>query len=57
LELQNRVLRLFADSLVRNGFLCLGTKESIEFTDVKDEFTVINNEARIYKKKDLIEAQ
>ncbi len=53
LELQNRVLRLFADSLVRNGFLCLGTKESIEFTDVRDEFTVINEKAGIYKKKDI----
>ena len=33
-DLQNRALKLMADSLVPGGFLVLGTKESITFTDI-----------------------
>ncbi|WP_108650319.1 CheR family methyltransferase [Dongshaea marina] len=49
-ELQNRVLRLFTDSLVHGGFLCLGTAESIEFSQVADCYEVVDAEARIYRK-------
>lgn len=49
-ELQNRALRLFTDSLVRGGFLCLGTKEDLRFSDVSDAYEVVDQRARIYKK-------
>ena len=50
-ELQDRALNLFADSLVRGGFLCLGTKEDIQFSSVAEQFEVVDRKARIYKKK------
>ena len=50
-ELQNRALRLFTDSLVRGGFLCLGTKEDLQFSNVADEYEVVDPKARIYRKK------
>jgi chemotaxis protein methyltransferase CheR len=50
-ELQNRVLKLFSESLVKGGFLGLGSKESIMFTDVADAFVVVDASEKIYKKK------
>jgi chemotaxis protein methyltransferase CheR len=49
--LQGRALRLITDSLIRGGFLCLGNKEDIQFTAVKDEYDVVDAKARIYRKK------
>ena len=49
--LQNHVLDLFAQSLCRRGFLCLGTKESIEFSEVGDRFDTIYQKGKIYRKK------
>ncbi len=51
-DLQNRVLGLFTESLVHGGFLCLGTKEDLRFTDFRDRYEVVDDKARIYKKKD-----
>ena len=50
-DLQNRVLELFNNSLVQGGFLCLGTKESLRYSSVADEFAVVDDRERIYKKK------
>ncbi len=50
-ELQNRVLRLFTESLVKGGYLGLGSKENIMFTAVADDFSVVNASEKIYKKK------
>lgn len=50
-DLQNRALNLFTESLIHGGFLCLGTKESLRFTDVKDTFDVVDKKSRIYKKR------
>lgn len=50
-ELQNAVLRLFADSLCNRGYLCLGDSESLEFSVVSDQFEVVNEKAKIYRKK------
>ncbi len=47
--LQDRVNRLFADSLKTNGFLCLGSKEMIS-ESIKSEFEAISESERIYKK-------
>ena len=48
-DLQNHVLTLFRDSLVRGGFLCLGNKESIDFAAVGRDFTPVNAGARIFR--------
>jgi len=50
-DLQNRVLKLFRDSLLPGGFLCLGTKESLKFSDVADDFEVVGEKEKIYRKK------
>jgi chemotaxis protein methyltransferase CheR len=50
-ELQNRVLSLFRDSLIHKGFLCLGTKESLQFSDVCDDFKLIDAKNKVYQKK------
>ena len=50
-DLQNRALGLFADSLVRGGFLCLGTKETLNFTAVSELFDAVDGKAKIYRKK------
>jgi chemotaxis protein methyltransferase CheR len=49
-DLQNSVLRLFDESLVRGGFLCLGDKESLLLIDIKDHFKVVDEQRKIYQK-------
>jgi chemotaxis protein methyltransferase CheR len=49
-KLQNRALRLFTESLVHGGYLCLGTKEDLRFTEVNDQYEAVDRKARIYKK-------
>jgi chemotaxis protein methyltransferase CheR len=53
-ELQNRVLKLFMDSLCPGGFLCLGSKENIKFSEVADKFEVVAEQEKIYRKKRMI---
>ena len=53
-ELQGRVLKLFTESLVNGGFLCLGSKEDLQFSEVNHHYEVVDKKARIYKKKELI---
>ncbi|CAA7615003.1 putative methyltransferase Cher3 [Candidatus Terasakiella magnetica] len=48
--LQNRVLDLFGQSLVRNGFLCLGSRENVAFAAAGRQFATVNKILRIYKK-------
>lgn len=50
-DLQNRVIKLFRDSLCHNGYLCLGSKESVRFSEFKDDFDDFVRDERIYKKK------
>lgn len=50
--LQERVFKLFNDSLIRGTFLGLGNKETLQFSEVKDKFEVIDRENRIFRKKD-----
>lgn len=49
-ELQNRVLSLFHESLCEGGFLCLGSKESIRFSDFSNHFEDVAREEKIYRK-------
>ena len=50
-ELQNKVQRLFHDSLMDGCFLCLGSKESLRFSDFDTEYTELDRKHRIFKKK------
>lgn len=50
-KLQDRVLKLFYDSLCPGGYLCLGSKESLKFSTMADKFEVICLKERIYRKK------
>lgn len=50
-KLQNQVLRLFYESLIPGGYLCLGSKESLKFTEVADRFEIVCNREKIYRKK------
>ncbi|ERJ18892.1 Chemotaxis protein [Salinisphaera shabanensis E1L3A] len=50
--LKDRVLELFADSLVRGGFLVLGNKEALSATSpVADRFELVSATDRIYRLK------
>jgi len=49
--LQDRALGLFADALVRNGFLALGAGESLLFSPQRDAFRELDREWRIYQKQ------
>lgn len=49
--LQDHVLELFSQSLRTNGFLCLGSKESLEFSTSASLYSSIDKSARIFKKK------
>lgn len=49
-ELQGHVLNLFADSLRHGGFLCLGSKESLSFTSIREQFETVDAQQKIYKK-------
>ncbi len=48
--LQDRALTLFADSLRHGGFLCLGSKESLNFSSVRNIFDPVDGRQRIFKK-------
>jgi chemotaxis protein methyltransferase CheR len=52
-SLQDRVLTLLRTSLCRRGFLCLGHKESLHFSAVKDEFDQVVPPEQIYQEKGL----
>jgi chemotaxis protein methyltransferase CheR len=50
-DLQNRAFGLFADSLSRKGFLGLGAKESLRFSNRTGDFSDFAKEERIYQKR------
>ncbi len=50
-DLQGRVIKLFDNSLCSGGFICLGTKETIKYTDSSDKFEEFSDTQRIYRKK------
>lgn len=49
--LQEQVLHLVNHSLIRNGFLCLGSKESLCFSEIFPSFSELEPELKIYRKK------
>ncbi len=49
-ELQDRVFRLFRESLRPGAFLCLGSKETIRFSSYSDDFENVAEKERIYRR-------
>ncbi len=50
-DLQNKTLGLFYDSLNLGCFLCLGSKETIKFSDFEMKFNNLVKEEKIFQKK------
>lgn len=51
-KLQDHVIRLFRDSLAQRGILCLGSRETIEFSKYASSFRALVKKEQIYKKND-----
>lgn len=51
-DLQDRAIGLFRDSLPRNGFLGLGSKENLRFTSHAAAFSDFVREEKIYQRRD-----
>jgi chemotaxis protein methyltransferase CheR len=49
-KLQSRAFGLFHESLGHRGFLVLGSKETLEFSDFKHRFEPLVKQERIYRK-------
>lgn len=50
-NLQDKVIKLFHDSLTPGGFLCLGSKESLTFSAHRDLFEPFNLKLKIFRRK------
>lgn len=48
-ELQNRVINLFHQSLLPLGYLALGTRESLSFSDNERSFEIVNRGEKIFR--------
>lgn len=50
-NLQNKVQTLFYNSLMNGGVLCLGSKESLRYSDLYEGYQELDRVQRIFKKK------
>jgi chemotaxis protein methyltransferase CheR len=50
-ELQQRVVSLFSRSIIRGGFLWIGSKESLRYDDPEGVFEPVVESARLYRKR------
>jgi chemotaxis protein methyltransferase CheR len=50
-ELQDHAVALLRRSLIRGGFLCLGTKESLRLTEHAGAFDELAPGSRIFRKR------
>ena len=50
-KLQNQVVSLFTKSLAPGGFLCLGSKEDLRFSDCYSDYTITAEKEKIYRKR------
>ena len=48
---QGRVIGLFLNSLCPGGFLCLGSKEDLRFSEHFSDFSIISEKGKIYRRK------
>jgi len=49
-QLQNRALSLINDSLCPRGFLCIGRRENLSFSQIRHQLEDVDNALRIYRK-------
>ncbi len=49
--LQNKVFHLFYNSLAPMGYLAIGMKESLLFTDIRDKFETVHAASKIFRRK------
>jgi chemotaxis protein methyltransferase CheR len=49
-QLQNHVLKVFHESLFKNSYLVVGSKESLIWCEIANKFIIVNNEEKVYKK-------
>lgn len=49
--LKERVLELFDSSLIAGGFLCLGTKESLDNRKISSRYEAVTQRMQIYRKR------
>ncbi|MFG1461818.1 CheR family methyltransferase [Xanthobacter sp. DSM 24535] len=49
--LQNRAIQVFADSLVRTGFLCVGARENLALAPARERFQLIDGATQLYRLK------
>jgi chemotaxis protein methyltransferase CheR len=49
-QLQNRVINLFHDSLLPLGYLALGSKESLLFTDKREQFETVDLTQKLFRR-------
>jgi chemotaxis protein methyltransferase CheR len=49
--LQNNVFQLFHESLAHRGFLCLGSKETLEFSEIRPNYQPVSSKWRIFRKQ------
>jgi chemotaxis protein methyltransferase CheR len=49
--LQDRALTTFCNSLHYNGFLCLGSKETVQFSAIEKDFVDFAPKEKIYQSK------
>lgn len=50
-DLQSKVHRLFFESLVNGGLLCLGSKEGISYGNLWEKYDTLDLKQKIYKKR------
>jgi chemotaxis protein methyltransferase CheR len=50
-QLQNKVLKLFHESLSSLGFIGLGMKESLLFSEYRSKYTVVDGSVKVFRKK------
>lgn len=49
-QLQDRALTLIKDSLCPRGFLCIGRRENLKFSQIRSQLEDVDNALRIYRK-------
>ena len=49
-ELQDKVLKLFDESLEKLGYLVLGSKESLRFSSIVKKYSQLENKEKVWRK-------
>ena len=49
-DLQSKIQKLFFDSLINGGILCLGTKEKLKYSGFAEKYIELDKNQKVYKK-------